>query len=70
MDLLICAGVFHLPWGCMAIDEQALYLSCMIGSIPSMPQSGLGMYPNLMVLAECGGQEAAHHDVKLCPWTC
>ena len=73
VDLMVAATMFHLPYGCMALDWQAFYMLYRPGSTPFRPQSSLGcakisqVWHNITRLTSCNHRP--HYVAKLFMWT-
>ena len=69
MEMIIGAGIFHLPFGCMAMDWQALNMTCMSGCRSFRPDNAHWMACFSEDLAETHRIEVIRCGVCLCPWS-
>ena len=69
MELIVAAGMFHLPCGCMAMDWQAWGMTGMSGCIPFRPHSTHWMGWFWADLAKTHMTEMKHFVVRLLSWS-
>ena len=67
MDLMIGAGMLHLPCGCMSLNRHAWGMSCMPGCIPFRLHSAQQMGWFWADLAKLHRTEVMQCGVCLCP---
>ena len=67
IELIIAAGMFNLPCGCITMDWQAWGVTCASGCIPFRPHSTYWMGCTWADLAKMHRTEMTHCAVCPCP---